>query len=168
MSIILVQRHISSILIIDYIEDDHKTLDYYAAKLNSMPLNWGYDWLPHDGNTKDFKTGKSTAEILKTFGRKTKQVPNIAIEAGIKAARQTFGQIYFDKDRTTRLVECLKRYRRSVPASTGEPGSPVHDEFSHGADAFRYLGVVSDMLRNEDERPPPVVAFSAYDSTVGY
>lgn len=168
MSIIVVQKHLSSVLIIDYIEDSHKTLDWYAARLKSMPYNWGFDYLPHDGNTKDFKTGKSTAEILRAFGRKTKQTPNIPIESGIKAARQTFGQCYFDKTKTVRLVECLKRYRRSVPATTGEPGSPVHDEFSHGADAFRYLGVVSDTLRNEDERRDPIVTFSAYDSTVGY
>ncbi len=168
MSIIVVQRHLSSVLVVDYIEDDHKTLDWYAAKLKGMPYNWGQDWLPHDGNTKDFKTGKSTAEILRSFGRKTKQTPNIGIESGIKAARQTFAQCYFDKDRTKRLVECLKRYRRAVPATTGEPGSPVHDEYSHGADAFRYLGVVADMLRNEDEYTNPVIGFSAYDSTVGY
>ena len=168
MSIIVVQRHMNSVLIIDYIEDSHKTLDYYAAKLKEMRLNWGYDYLPHDGNTKDFKTGKSTAEILKSFGRKTKQTPNIAIESGIKAARQTFSQCYFDKTKTPRLVECLRRYRRNVPASTGEPGSPVHDEFSHGADAFRYLGVVAEMLSNEDERPIPVVAFQFADASMGY
>ena len=168
MSIIIVQRHLSSVLVIDYIEDSHKTLDHYASKLKAMPLNWGHDWLPHDGNTKDFKTGKSTAEILKTFGRKVKITPQIGIEPGIKAARQTFGQCYFDKDKTVRLVECLKRYRRSLPATTGEPGSPVHDEFSHGADAFRYLGVVADMLGNEDERPIPAVGFTAHDPAMGY
>ena len=169
MSIIIVQRHLSSVLILDYIEDSHKTLDHYAARLRGMPYNWGTDWLPHDGNTKDFKTGKSTAEILKSFGRKTKQTPNITVEAGIKAARQTFRQCFFDKGKTTRLVECLKRYRRGVPTTTGEPGSPVHDEYSHGADAFRYLGVVSDMLRNEDETAgPDIPAFAPFDAAAGY
>jgi hypothetical protein len=28
----------------------------------------------------------------------------------------------------------------------------LHDEFSHGADAFRYLGVVADKLDNEEVR----------------
>lgn len=168
MAIILVQRHLSSLLVIDYIEDSHKTLDYYASKLKAMPYNWGFDYLPHDGDIKDFKTGKSTAEILKSFGRRTKKTPQIGVEPGIKAARQTFGQCYFDKVKTARLIECLKRYRRSIPTTTGEPGSPVHDEFSHGADAFRYLGVVADMLTNEDERPIPAVGFQAYDPAMGY
>ncbi len=47
-------------------------------------------------------------------------------------------------------MECLKRYRRGVPASTGEPGNPVHDEWSHGADAFRYTALNAESLTNED------------------
>lgn len=34
---------------------------------------------------------------------------------------------------------------------TNEPGAPVHDEFSHGADVFRYMGVVADKLTNEGD-----------------
>ena len=133
MSIILVQKvGPTTIAIIDYIEDSFKTLDHYAGLLKAMPYNWGYDYLPHDGNTKDYKTGMSAAEILKRFGRKTKQTPNIPIEQGIKMARMVFGRCWLDKNKTTRLQECLKRYRRAVSSSTGEPGAPVHDEYSHG------------------------------------
>ena len=150
MSIILVQRAgPSALAIVGYIEDNFKTLDYYANLLKGMPYNWGYDYLPHDGNTKDFKTGQSTAEILRRFGRRTKQTPNIGIESGIKMARMTLPRCWFDKVKAARLVECLKRYRRSIPTTTGEPGSPVHDEYSHGADAFRYLAVVAEQLTNE-------------------
>lgn len=158
MSIIIVQRLRSEIRLIDYIEDSHKTLDWYCAELQKKNLNWGFDWLPHDGAHKDFKTGKSTEELLRAFGRKPKIVPQIGIENGIKTARMVFGQTYFDKSKTARLVECLKRYRRIVNQQTNEPGAPVHDEFSHGADDFRYLGVVADKLTNEiDDRPQPVI-----------
>ena len=75
------------------------------------------------------------------------------VEQGIKLARMMFRQTYFDDTKTTRLVECLKRYRRNIPTTTDEPASPVHDEFSHGADAFRYLAQVSDKLRNDDDEP---------------
>lgn len=152
MSISLVQRVRSEIRVIEYIEDSHKTLDWYVAGLNQKRMNFGIDWLPHDGRTKDFKTGKSAEEILKSFGRKVKITPNISIESGIKAARMMFAQVYFDKTKTARLVECLKRYRRSINQATNEPGAPVHDEFSHGADDFRYLAVVADQLTNEEER----------------
>ena len=80
-----------------------------------------------------------------------------------------FPRVWFNKAKTGRLIECLKRYRRSIPTATGEPGAPVHDEFSHGADDFRYLGVVADRLTNdtEDSYMPRVAGFHALDSAMG-
>lgn len=170
MAIIFVQKLRSEIRVIDYIEDSHKTLDWYAAEIAAKRYNWGIDYLPHDGATKDFKTGKSAAEILKSFGRKTKLVPNIGIENGIKAARIAFRQTYFDKVKSARLVECAKRYRRSINQQTGEPGAPLHDEFSHGADVYRYLAVVADELVNEDQSKaaPELPHYEYADSGMGY
>lgn len=170
MSIILAQRVRSEIRVIEYIEDSHKTLDHYAAVLNGKNLNWGFDFLPHDGRTKDFKTGKSAEEILAKFGRKVKITPNIAVEDGIKAARMMFHQVYFDKAKTARLVECLKRYRRIINSQTNEPGAPLHDEFSHGADDFRYLAINADALTNEDERQkmPKMAGYTPLNQSMGY
>lgn len=152
-AIILCQRVTSEIRIIDYIEDSHRTLAEYAADLNAMGLNWGQDWLPHDGYTKDVKTGKSAEEILKAHRRAVRPqssgIPKLDVEKGIIAARQVFSRAYFDQHKTRRLIECLKRYRRSVSSATNEPGMPLHDEFSHGADAFRYLALVVDQFSNE-------------------
>lgn len=168
MTIIMAQRLRSELRVIDYIEDDHKTLDWYAAELQQRRYNWGFDWLPHDGNTKDFKTGKSTAEILKGFGRRVKAVPNIPVESGIKAGRMVFRQTCFDKSKAGRLVECLKRYRRSINEATNEPGAPIHDEYSHGADGWRYLAIVADKLTNEDERPATVAPTTMLDAEIGW
>ena len=169
MAILLVQKVRSEIRIIESIEDDHKTLDYYAGLLNSKKYNWGYDFLPHDGRTKDFKTGKSTEELLKAFGRKVKITPNMPIESGIKAARLMFSQCYFDKAHSIRLLECLKRYRRSINPRTNEAGAPLHDTYSHSADAFRYLAVNAESLSNEDRRAPVAAPrWQPYDSGVGY
>lgn len=151
MAIILVQKVRSELRIIEYIEDSHKTLDWYAAELNSKRYNWGTDWLPHDGDVKEFRTGKSAKQILQRFNRKVRITPKIGVEDGIKMARMTFGQCFFDKVNAEKLVECLKRYRRSVHTKTDEPMKPVHDSFSHGADAFRYLAVVADLLVNEED-----------------
>lgn len=160
MSIILAQRSASEIRIIDYIEDSHRTLVDYAQDLNAMRYQWGTDWLPHDGYSKDFKTGKSAQEILTAVGRNVPstldQVPRMDIEGGIKAARLVFPRIYFDKTKAARLIECLKRYRRHINQTTNEPGQPLHDEYSHGADAFRYLCVVSDQMTNSTGSKPIV------------
>lgn len=169
MSIILCQRLRSEIRVIEYIEDSHKTLDHYAALLNTKPYNWGTDWLPHDGRTKDFKTGMSAEEILKRFNRKVKITPSISVEDGIKATRNVFHQFYFDKSKTARLVECAKRYRRSVNQQTNEPGPPLHDEYSHGADVLRYLSINADSMSNEDlSRMPNIPAFKPLNSGMGY
>lgn len=160
MSIILAQRSASEIRVIDYIEDSHRTLADYAHDLNAMRYQWGTDWLPHDGYSKDFKTGKSAQEILAALGRNVPttldQVPRLDIEGGIKAARLVFPRIYFEKTKAARLIECLKRYRRHVSQATNEPGAPLHDEYSHGADAFRYLCVLADHLSNGANTKPIV------------
>lgn len=169
MTISLVQRVRSEVRIIDYIEESHKTLDWYIAELKKRPYNWGHDWLPHDAKAKDFKTGKSTIELMKAAGRSPKQVPEIGVENGIKAARMLMRQVYFDKNKTKRLQECLKRYRRAISTTTNEPGSPVHDEFSHGADNFRYLAVIADQMLNErDKVVAPVQQHVVFDSVAGY
>lgn len=159
MAIILVQKLASEVRVIDYIEGSHRTLADYAADLKSMPLNWGQDWLPHDGYSADFKTGKSAAEILRSLGRSVphrEELPELDIESGIRAARLVFPRVYMDKTKCERLIECLKRYRRHISKATNEPGAPLHDEYSHGADAFRYLCVVADLLSNGAQSKPLV------------
>jgi phage terminase large subunit len=159
MSIILAQRQGSELRVIEYIEDSHRTLADYVSDLKQkryagQPVNWGNDYLPHDGFAKDFKTGKSAEEILKALGRSVQPIPKMDVEGGIKAARSIFSRLYLDKDKTARLVECLKRYRRQINQTTNEPGAPLHDEFSHGADAFRYLALCADVMSNDDMGGP--------------
>ena len=170
MTISFVQRSRSEVRIIDYIEESHKTLDWYVAEIRKRPFNWGTDWLPHDAKAKDFKTGKSTIELLKAAGRKAKDVPQIGIENGIKAARMLLRQTYFDKTKTARLTECLKRYKRAINQQTSEPGAPVHDEFSHGADNFRYIAVIADQLENESDyqNMQQMQPRQIFDSVAGY
>jgi len=156
MTIILVQRHLSSLRIVRYIEDSHKTLDWYSAELKKLNLNWGKVWLPHDGEHKDFKTGKSAEQIMRELGWQVGITPQAGVENGIKLARMAFAQVYIHKPECERLIQCLKRYKRGVPATTGEAGAPMHDEWSHGADAFRYMAVVAPSLKNEDQTTGPI------------
>ena len=148
MSVILCQKGISDLRVIGYIEDDHRTLDSYSAQLKNLSYNWGTMFLPHDGQSKDFKHGISAEDIMKKLGWDIRIVPKADIESGIKLARMNFHRIYFDKS-AQRLVECLKNYRRSINSATNEPGAPLHDEYSHGADAFRYLCTSIEAMKNE-------------------
>lgn len=151
MAISLVQRVRSEVRVIEYIEDSHRTLDHYSADLRERKMNWGRVFLPHDGFSKDMKSGKSSEEILKKLGWDVvprQDIVEMSVEEGIKATRVTFGQVYFDKKKADRLVECLKRYRRAIKQTTQEAGAPLHDQFSHGADNFRYICINADKMTN--------------------
>ena len=150
MFISLVQKGVADLRVIEAIEDSHKTLDYYSAMLKEKKYNWGKIWLPHDGASKDFKTGKSSQEILQALGWDVEIIPISSIEEGIKQARMTFNRVYFDKTKAGVLVNSLKRYKRVINSRTNEAGAPDHDSSSHGADNFRYISVSAERFRNED------------------
>ena len=155
MAIILTQKVSSEIRIIHYIEGTQRTLADYSAELKALrldgqPTNWGHHYLPHDGFAKKHQTGKMDSEVLGGFGWSVMRTPMMDVESGIKRAREVFSRVYFNKERTPRLVECLKRYRRQVSLTTNEPGAPLHDQYSHAADAFRYMAIVSDQMSNDE------------------
>lgn len=146
MVILLVQRAGSEMRVIGCIMDNLRTLDSYVSELNALGYRWGTDWIPHDGRAKNTHTGKSTEEMLKSMQRRVQIVPQIGIEDGIKATRMLFPRVYMDKG-ATNLLNSLKRYKR-VQHVNGTFGAPMHDDASHGADAWRYLAVVADKLSN--------------------
>jgi phage terminase large subunit len=167
MAIILAQRVASEIRVIHYIEGSQRTLADYSAemkalRLDGQPINWGKCYLPHDGFAERHQTGKSDAAVLRGLGWTVEKVQSKDVEAGIKRARELFPRVWFSKDRAARLIECLKRYRRHVSNATGEPGRPVHDEFSHGADAYRYLALVADELSNDADDWKPLKIETKY------
>ena len=154
MSIALVQKVSSEVRVVHYIEGTQRTLADYSAELKALrlddqPINWGQCYLPHDGFAKRHQTGKSDSQVMQGLGWDVRQTPSWDVESGISRARELFPRVYFHKERAARLVECLKRYRRNISAKTGEPGAPLHDEFSHGADCFRYLALNADDMSNE-------------------
>lgn len=170
MTVILAQRMISEVRIIDYIEDDHVLLTAIVAELErNIGYVWGTHWLPHDGGHGNYHTGKSAEEVLRSMGYRVKVGARIDPEIGIKAARMMFPRVYIDKGNReppvgrngyrggARLIDCLKRYRRAIPTTTMEPGDPVHDEYSHGADAYRALGLCVDKMTNDERSRPPIV-----------
>lgn len=168
MTIGFFQRTHAELRCIDYIEESHHTLDWYVGQIERRDYRWGKDFIPHDGKAKDFKTGKSTQEHLTALGRKVRVLPIAGVEEGIKAVRMVFPRCYFDKDKTERLLECLKRYKRAIPQNTGEPGAPLHDEYSHGADMFRYAAQAVELMgAAKQEAPDTSDAFEPADAGMG-
>jgi phage terminase large subunit len=157
MSIICVQKVASEIRVIDYIEDSHRTIDSYVMQLQERKWNWGTDYIPHDGAHKDFKSGRSTQDFLQSLGRTVEVLARGNPEEGIRLARMVFPRAYFDKEKCIELINHLKRYRRQINQVTQEAGSPLHDEHSHGADAWRYLAQALDLMSNDSwGKPLPI------------
>lgn len=155
MTLILVQKVSSELRVIHYIEGTQRILADYSAELRGLrlddqPMNWGNVYLPHDGFHTRHQTGKDDATVLRGLGWTVMQIPNMSVNTGIDRAREVFPRMYFNKARTERLVECLKRYRWNISQKTGEGVHPLHDQYSHGADAFRYMAIVADQLSNDE------------------
>lgn len=155
-SIIFAQRLVSEVRIIDYEEESFLRYDEWAKRLDKKPYLYGDHWLPHDGgNETQGGAGLSAqAQLTPLLGKKPKIIARASsVENPIKLARMMFPRVYVDEVKCERLMTCLKRFRRGVPESTGEPGAPIKDEYRHGADAFGGLAMIVDKLSNENERP---------------
>jgi phage terminase large subunit len=160
MAVILAQRCGSEIAIVGYVTGQYRTTADYIAEFKGERYrgwNWGHDFLPHDGFSKSRQTGLSDADVLTGLGCSVRQTPNIEVEQGIRNARLVFPRVYIDRENTKApedselpgLVECLKRYRRQLNQQ-GTAGNPLHDVYSNGADAFRYLCLNVEAMTNED------------------
>ena len=179
MTVVMIQKPLPSVAyVINYFEDSFQRYDEIVRDLNALKYNWGWDWLPHDARNSNPQTGTNPYITLKRLGRKVKPpMDRTDPEARIKAARMMFPRIYIDNTafkRETgwlggaRLIECLKHYRRSVPTTTGEPGSPKHDQYSHGCDAFGAAAEVIDQIINDgDVRQELLPAFVNSDPSMG-
>lgn len=169
MAIIMIQKPIpTSVNVINYLEDSHLTYAEYVADLDALGYRWGTDWLPHDAANTSPQTGDSVVMALRKLGRRSvKVIDRNDVELGIREARMMFPRVYMDNSKRARptgylggarLIECLQNYRRNIPRTTNEPAQPMHDQFSHGADAWRGLAMIVDQIRNEADapRPPPI------------
>lgn len=157
MSIGFIQRVGSEIRWIDFLEDNLKTYDWYAAEIKAKRYNLGKAFLPHDGYHKNPQTGMSAEDILRKLGLDavaSRAADNV--EHGIKAVRLTFRQMYFDEVKCKPLVDHLRRYRRHIPSTTNEPQDPVHDEHSHAADMMREAVRRLPDMRNDDTFSAPI------------
>jgi phage terminase large subunit len=182
MTVIMVQKpHPSALNVINYIEDSQITYAELLAAMDQLRYVWGTDWMPHDAEQHDPKSGTNAKKLLLAHGRKVMIIPKSDPEARIRAARMMFPRIYIDNakhdtppERPDRclgagnLLDRLRRYKRNVPSTTGEPAGPTHDANSHGADAFGGLAEIVDRIRNEGELPKAAVRpFENVDASMG-
>ena len=130
--------------LIRYHEDNQKTISHYLALLQTYGYMYDTLWLPHDAQNKTLASnGKSIEEIVRAAGYKTRIIERTPIADSINAARTIFRNCWFDRENCYDGLQCLRHYRYDVDPETGQfSRQPLHDQYSHGADAFRYIGLM--------------------------
>jgi hypothetical protein len=126
--------------IIDYLQDSGKTLDHYAREIQKRGYLIGNIYLPHDAGDKSVVTDVTAeAEIKRLFpGVKVRIVPRVPQKfMAINAARSRIAECYFHEVQCAKGIECLDNYRKKWNDTIGNwSDEPVHDQASHGADAY--------------------------------
>ena len=130
--------------LIRYIEDSQKTISYYLATMQTYGYVYDTIWLPHDAENKTLAAaGRTIDDIVRAAGYKTRIMPRVPVLDSINAARTIFPTCYFDREHTADGLACLRHYRYEVDPDTGQfSRNPLHDHYSHGADAFRYIALM--------------------------
>lgn len=148
-SIWFVQQVGREIRLVDYYEASGVGLDHYVSHLRAWlaerpGLRWGTHYFPHDIQARELSTGRSRLETLRTLGLDNVEVvPQHAVLEGINAVRMMLDRAWIDEVQCARGLRCLQMYRSDFDEKNGvfRP-KPVHDEYSHGADALRMFACV--------------------------
>jgi phage terminase large subunit len=140
-------------------ENNFQEFSHYVDIIRKLDHRIDSIILPHDAKAKTISTIDSPYETCKKAwpNAKITVLSADSIELGIEHARKNFGSIYIHPENAKSLYESLRRYRRkllSMVGPAGEPtyGDPIHDQASHGADAFRYWMQVVPMVKVDISR----------------
>ena len=130
--------------LIRYLEDNQRTISHYLSVMQTFGYVYDTLWLPHDAQNKTLASnGRSIEEIVRAAGYKVQITAKVPVSDSINAARTVFPKCYFDREDCADGLQCLRHYRYDVDPDTKMfSKSPLHDQYSHGADAFRYIGLV--------------------------
>ena len=133
--------------IINYIEDNNKSLEYYIKQanyfVNKKQLHLKEWFLPHDGARRDICTARTPVQYFSELGEKATSIqrPSNKIDA-IRAMRKLSFKSKFNKENTARLIDCLSNYSKVYDEKNNiYRNAPLHDWCSHGVDAFQSMTI---------------------------
>lgn len=156
------QVYASRIRLVGYYANNGYGMPHYLEKMHelSQERGWvyGHHYLPHDAAVQEWGTGRTRVEQLqagveiegKRFRVNPIVVPLHSVDDGINAVRAILPICEFDEADCSEGLKALKAYRKEWDDNLGTwKKKPLHNWASHGADAFRGLGMVYKTM------PPP-------------
>lgn len=143
-AIVFYQISGQEIHIIDYYENHGEGLPHYASVLKGKPYIYSDHFAPHDIDSHAFSSGLSAREVGSSLGVNFIPLPTLRlrIEDGIEALRGLFPRLWIDATKCKGLIKCLENYRKEFDERLEVyKNRPLHDKYSHGADAARYMAI---------------------------
>jgi hypothetical protein len=127
---------------IDYHEARDLSFEQHLSMVLSKPYAYVQHIGPHDLRARDRGTGHSMYEVARNFGVYFRCAPKLLIRDGIQAARAVLQRARFDADKCALGIQALREYRRQRDEANDDYlEAPVHDRWSHGADALRTYAI---------------------------
>jgi hypothetical protein len=137
----------NEIHIIDFYQDNGKSLAEYIHYVKTRPYSFGEHLAPLDVGVHEYSNGASRLQVAKALGinftliHEAKEKKLTVIE-GIDATKAMFPRCWFDAKKCEEGLRMLENYRKEWDERLCKwSDKPIHDYASHAADSFRYLAV---------------------------
>jgi hypothetical protein len=144
--------------IINYYENWDEGAAHYCDWLNRQKYRFGRHILPHDARKRDIGAKTQYIDYLtplldgKFVVLDIKECDKLE---GIQTVRSLLARCVFDEEKTEKGFMHLEAYKKLWDDRLGcYKNTPLHDEHSHAADAFRYLAVGLKGLERKDGKGP--------------
>lgn len=146
-SMIFFQRWQDEWRIINEYQNYNEGLAHYVNHMNSLGYKIWTVVCPHDIRVKELNTGKSRYDTLVELGvHEMVILEATSVMDGIEAVRQTLPNIWID-EKCEYMIDCFLNYSKEWDEKYNTWKLKAHhDEWSHGADAIRYM-IASDLGR---------------------
>lgn len=139
-SIIFFQTIGQVVRIIEYYENSKEGLEHYTKYVLSKDYQYGKHIAPHDIRVKEFGSGMTRIDKARQLGVRFTIAGNISIVDGIEAVRSTLSKVWIDEAKCAKLIKAIENYRQEWDDKRKVyKDKPLHDNFSHAADALRYM-----------------------------
>ena len=144
-SIWMYQVQGAQVVLLDHLSASGVGVEWYRDELNKRfsERGWlkGDDYVPHDAKIKEWGSGRTRVETMRTLGLNPLLVPLATVDDGINAVRRMLPLCVFHPRCETGL-NALEQYRREWDDEKKcFKNKPLHDWTSHAADAMRYLAM---------------------------
>jgi hypothetical protein len=132
--------------VLHYYENNGEGLEHYIRYLDRWKDKhkaiWGTHYVPHDMQNREFTSGVDRLTAARNFGYNMQVIPRKSIDEGIQAVRSLLPHCSFDVKECERGIKCLDFYRKKWNDTLKVYyDDPLHDQWSHGADAFRMAAI---------------------------